>query len=433
MHPDLWRSRTLDVEDEDASGTCGFQQAALRLLPCVDSLSFSTTGALEHYGILAATTSCASATLKLHICGSHNVAVAGMALRNQAAMGRLRAVHVHATAKGLKAGGLAGFFAVLHEVEAIEEMVVNLRELPLTSTLLTLPVGAHASVPSSAAQTRSSLKALTYRSASSDPHLELLLKAHAATLKEVVVSANNVPMALLAALRNLQHLTSPLPEDDMVQLLRCPALTSICLTRCEPSASSTPLGRAVKSALSFFRRATQLLEVRLIHERILDVMLVKQLAGSGQAAVQHLLLSRCPLELRPSASLLGLAGALRGLPRLQHLELDANPPDDLLRAISPRVLPELRKLQLRPPVASCTHDWAHGPAVQELLRRNPDVHLHCRASTWQRCGRQPVVCRWCSWGCHEEINWRNGYDALVFSRHGRQDCCVIWGPICVQI
>lgn len=410
LHPGLWRTRCVR-DDTLFSGNNIEQEPVLKLAPCVDTLMLSTDIALEHYGLLAATTACAAANLTLCVWGCHNVATAALALRNQAALGRLRKVSLSFTEEGLKSGGVADLYMVLHTTEGLEEAEIELEEF---SRGLSLPEAAYAPLPDRPAQ--SSLKQLTYTSGSSDPHLELLLRSHAGSLREVkLVFVNNVPAAVLAGLSSLVHLECPL-LDDMPQLLTCPRLTSILLRgRSDPDGTD----QAARGARDFLRQATQLRKVQLYavalpHKKALDVSLVEALAQSGRSEVEHLVLEgtgRPGKKYKPSPCLLRLAAVLPGLPQLRHLQLDAIAPDDFFRAISPASLPALRNLVLRAP-DGCTHDWVHGPAVQSVLRRNPLLHLRCLFS--RKCEPKQERCKWCLWGCHEVIK------TYIFSFHS--DC-----------
>lgn len=96
--------------------------------------------------------------------------------------------------------------------------------MPLTTPM---PASALASVPDQLASP--SLKYLIYDlrcSDTLDPHLELLLKSHAATLEKVELNGCTVPVGLLVGLPKLSYLSCPL-LDDMPGLLQCPSLNFI--------------------------------------------------------------------------------------------------------------------------------------------------------------------------------------------------------------
>lgn len=415
LHADLWRRRDAD----DGVARSGVLRAVLGLAPCLDTLSVSSNGALKHCGLLAGTTSCATKTLRVKLCGPHNnVTVAAFAIRRQAELGRLIDLGVTFTADALQSDGVGDLFGLLVTTEGLERLKVVSMDSPL-------PVICHSLVPG--CLTKPSLKSLFYWTTTSDhdPFVEFLITSHAATLKSISTTLFGLPASLLVSVQHLIHLACPL-LDNMPQLLLCPNLRSLSL-----------LGRrneeeeeeALKGAEDFFRLATRLEIVRLDNGArygSLDVSLVQALAESGQAAAEYLLLGGLSPASNQSCSALDpLSAALPRLPRLSELHLDAVVSNALLQSISATTTPCLTTLEVRAP-DRCTHAWVHGPVVQGLLNRTP--RLHFIATNPKQCPGQCEWCEYCSDASHVTI-MEGTPSQLAFISHDRSGCCELNGRV----
>ncbi|XP_034244113.1 uncharacterized protein LOC117646903 [Thrips palmi] len=256
----------------------------------------------------------------------------------------------------------------------------------------------------------SSLTKLTYCSRFAGPFLHQLLRTHAATLEVVqIYRARDFPVSSLATMPRLRALTCHL-ISDLVQLADLPNLETFnaFLFRYQSETfEDFPPG-----AMQFLRKAPHLRAVKF-------QSLVKNIGPALSALAESA--SAPQIE-----SIAGVAGAaehlklwaplLRNFTSLRSLSLDCVPPKVLLKAIDPSSLPSLTELTLEKARAACVHSWVHDPAVQDVLSRNPGLHV-------RQFGIQDVQdckCAWCYWGCHSLLK---GHTA--FSSHSKRTGCPI--------
>ncbi|XP_052133193.1 uncharacterized protein LOC113213875 [Frankliniella occidentalis] len=96
QHPDVWRHRHLDVDDYSKSARIECCRV-LRLAPCLREISTSVTTALSCRHADLRTTSCAARVLSIAVdmggkCGPEEATKAVQVIKQQEALGRLRAV-----------------------------------------------------------------------------------------------------------------------------------------------------------------------------------------------------------------------------------------------------------------------------------------------------------------------------------------------------
>ncbi|XP_034253401.1 uncharacterized protein LOC117652536 isoform X1 [Thrips palmi] len=254
-----------------------------------------------------------------------------------------------------------------------------------------------------------SLTRFCYASSSAlvDSFPQALLTAHGTTLEEVELSGTeDLPVALLKAMPRL-HSVACSPVDSLSQFLPAPTLDTVFLSA--PREDAFPRG-----ALDLLREASQLKFVSFHFPTESPAAPLEALVRSRSA--------RCleTLWLYSASAFLDLvAAALPRFPSLHTLYLEDPPSDSFLRAVSPASAPRLATLDVPPPV-SCPHSWLHGPAVVDVLQRNPRLHLR-----FDRCPGIPddCPCCWCRWGCHAELRLRPASLDSPFSAHRRRAGC----------
>lgn len=259
-----------------------------------------------------------------------------------------------------------------------------------------------------------------------DPVLTFLLQCHAPTLEKLVLPGRSAgsPLLtpLLAGLPNLRKLDCP-PLEDMVQLLRCTKLTKLVLdVRREDSVA------ALTDTALFLRQATQLTSVEVEYfikfeeGQSAETDLILALAASGESSLQYLNMDlfyfKCKGKEPPQFS--SLAAALPGLRQLRGLSINmmrTKLPPRFLTGITPRTAPSLQTLSLRAP-AACTHAWIHKQEVQDLLRRNPHLHISM-FETW--CCKK---CEFCVARCHQ-TPWveETMFGCMAFFAHPESEQC----------
>lgn len=258
----------------------------------------------------------------------------------------------------------------------------------------------------------SSLTKLKYGSVTEYSFLKSLLATHAATLECVHLETKYLPVSFLKMLPRLRSLACIL-NDDLSQLQALPTLDTFAVL--DLGVHVFPPG-----ALDFLSQASQLRCVSFPCPWQNPSAPLLALAGSRCARVVETLSLRCAsngdvMEL--------VAASLHQFPSLQSLSLDAVPSDSFLHAVTPAFAPCLTTLTVRP--TGCPHAWLHGPAAQDLLARNPRLHLRLGGSRGflGRCD-----CRWCmrGWGCHAELmEAAREADSLraAFASHSRRIGC----------
>ncbi|XP_026285038.1 uncharacterized protein LOC113211019 [Frankliniella occidentalis] len=378
LHPDAWRHRRLTERPKPKRCYC----AVLRLAPCLDAITYYS----DKHTRAFVKTKCAveDVHLDLGICGS--AAEAGLVVRNQEALGRLKSVCLCSCVGAVDGDVLLSTIAA---------------SSALTSCRLTnpcLPATKRAVVRG---PPRPSLQYFDCQlSRATQPFVNLLLAGHAATLQEVHMhhagGASAKSAGLLAGMPKLHNLVCDLlPGLQAVGACRSLRNVTLLVRPYSPA--------AVRDAVKFLRRAAQLTTVVLgfaeddpAEEDVPADFGVELLAAltrtlEGLSVIAH-----------PSFSLRPLVLALPRLPCLTQLSVTHAPlTDDLLQGITPATAPALRSLQHRrlPDGEDCTHAWMHGPAVGAVLAANPSLHILVRDPAY--C-RRPS-CRACAKGCHREL------------------------------
>ncbi|XP_034248611.1 F-box/LRR-repeat protein 12-like isoform X2 [Thrips palmi] len=403
LHRDLWRRVCLPAQER------GVVRAALLLAPCVRHVHSDTLG-LEALASLVAGTTCVVKELTVSVGSAPDVALATPLIEKLSSLGGLRKLWVSfadtpvATASPL--------LQVIYSVS-------DLRELNIW-------INSDASMPIAWCDVKQkpSLTLLSYTSPTMDPFLHLMLQTHAATLEKVylnkvwkmpepasnaVPGQSDFPLTLLNAIPRLRALCC-FPNDGLSQLQAGDALKELSFTGIHRE--GFPAG-----ALEFIRKATQLQVVNIDLPYEDPSGPVQALAESCSAPrLEHLFLR----STHGSNALDVLAAALPRFPALQTLGVASTPPDSLLRAVSPAALPRLSMFRVCC-FETCAHAWLHDPFVQDVLVRNPQLHLRIEVSA------APVLedcpCPWCRWGCHKELAQRPSSLWSFFSAHRKKADC----------
>ncbi|XP_034256583.1 uncharacterized protein LOC117654264 isoform X3 [Thrips palmi] len=440
LHPHLWRR----LSTRDATQ---LHWAALRLAPCVRRLTIgsyvnmtsSCRANLVHSALLAADTQCAAAELALEILDTPMLVVCTLAVRRQAALGRLRQVKIYLQLRGTRDSGCIP--ALLQEVQAVKGLVKLELDGVLPSSIPALPKTAV--LDRGAVEPCLIHFKFNFLDASVGRHQLPFLADHLATLEKIETRSHHPELAALVsnALR-LRKLACPL-LDNMMALKVCPSLTSLHL-HCFKDDS--PQGASRRAAVSAYLRvatSTKLTRLKLQFYAYGDApehaALLQSVAGESAtprpSTLRCLALDFCsndedrlcakdfpPLELRP------LAAVLDRLTSLRHLSLVAAPADAFLDAISPEALPELVKLKVYS-LEDCSHEWFHSSAVTGVLKRNPRLHL-----VIEMCGCSELLrelfpetedCTFCAEDCRPRCPdhfWKVGGKAVFFSHLETEKC-----------
>ncbi|XP_034237173.1 uncharacterized protein LOC117642760 [Thrips palmi] len=403
LHPDLWRSVWLS----DA----GLLRAVLRLAPCLGSMFLKDMffrPTLQAVAPLVPSITCAVASVTFMIQQQESVTLVIDLIRKLSALGGLRVVQLDTLSE---VHFPPAFFELIYGLKDLCELELRMQcSPPLSDALL------------STQAVKPSLTKLIY-GYSADYFVQLLLRTHAATLENVcLMTGGQLPSALRTIVApNLQSLTCHLNSD----LAYSEALSHVHKLKLI-AFGEYPFP---PEALDFLRQSAQLRSVKLTFVKALpspaDPLFA--LAASPSAPSLESLSLLCA-----SDSLRAMAGVLARFPSLQTLTIsilqsitymsaDAKLCDDFMRAVSPESAPRLTSLTL-PPVKGCIHSWLHGPAVQDLLARNPGLHLRADCDAMEFPAPH-CDCHWCRWGCHQELKTAAGLRRCSFAAHFKEVGC----------
>ncbi|XP_026273241.1 uncharacterized protein LOC113202987 [Frankliniella occidentalis] len=423
QHPDVWRHRTLAVYG--GPGSCPL----LRLAPCAREVS--TVVPMEpacRHGDLR-TTSCAARALSITMgdtleeCGPEEVADTVQIVKQQEALGRLRAVSLHF---------LGGFLAE-ETADSLLGALASTRGLEK----VTLRVGSRCCWQVVPATGQRGAWAPSLKSFTCDiqpwtvAFCNYMLAGHAATLEAVdfedhdicPVDATLSPLRLLAGMPNLRQLTCRM-MNGLGEVAACESLRALKLTVQPVSDDNSP------GALELLRSAHQLRSLHLFFpyddaEEDDDGVgggggefgadLIRALASSGRSQVE--VLSIEVVGSAPQRPLLDqLRLALPSLPALRRLVVDLDP-DALLRGITPLTAPSLRSLQIRLYDSTqnvCFHALLHSEKLASLMSRNPLLHVELQYLT---CFQD--LCDKCVLGCHRDLK---SFKLVGVFAHSKDEC-----------
>ncbi|XP_034233166.1 uncharacterized protein LOC117640619 [Thrips palmi] len=382
LHRDLWR-RVRVACPLKHRGLC---RSALRLAPCLRELDISGID-LEDAASEVSRTSCVVAKLELSVEATHVMTFATAIVEKASALGGLKelVLSIWVEEGVVDVNGLLG---AMYKAD-------RLRKLTIEGPCRVASINGLEKSPS--------LTELTclYR----PPHdalVEHLLEAHAATLERVVFEWSVLPVSALLMLPRLRSFGCGICEEDVLGLPE------------------------------FLRAASQLRSVSLApspYRFRIDADIIPALAASPSARVLETLELHVPNE--KTVFWRKVAAAVPQFTALRTLSLKFDPFDlphpepcfDLMRALNPTTVPSLTTLEMldlpTPTAAFCVHAWMHDPAVEELPRRNPRLHLRLRLIflDYENC-----TCTWCNEKCHSDIRWR--FEGCVaFAAHSREAYC----------
>ncbi|XP_034256612.1 uncharacterized protein LOC117654268 isoform X2 [Thrips palmi] len=376
LHPDLWRSVELRYAPLKGRGaTRGLMRAALSLAPCLRKVFVEGEAELvEAVASMLSATACVIAGLKLSITGSSGVALARTILQAVHSLGGLKVVDLETSA------------ALDTTDPELLHLVYNLQGLRELKIFI-----GHNEMPQQALLSRQepSLTSFWYCSTStvySEPWLSVFLETHAATLEEV-------------------DLTEYCGDDEVYLTLRTlPKLRSV---NCPP----------VPAALDFIRQSSQLRSVAFTPD------LIDAINFPATGALQALTESRSVdvLEalylytLMSDPDLMALAACLPRLPALRHLSFQETPSDDFLRAVTPKSAPRLTTLTIWCE-EDCLLAWVRSTRIQDLLQRNPQLHLKVWEDPYGDEDSDRISCD--CWFCDKER-----IPVSAFSLHRRTADC----------
>ncbi|XP_034256617.1 uncharacterized protein LOC117654269 isoform X2 [Thrips palmi] len=399
LHPQLWR--TVKVLKDDK----GLQCAALRLAPCLRLLQVASPSSANLEAAVYSTT-CVVSEFHVTLEEESGQAFAVAALQLFSALGGLRKLAV-AFKYRIASIETTPLLRVAYSLKHINQLTIGFASHLLSPEPLPWP------------EQRSSLTALQYitGSVTADPFLGLLLRTHATTLEEVAFDGalEELPVALLVNMPRLRSLDCR-SQDGVSQLQALPSLESISLYVHDDGAWSP-------GVLDYLRQAPKLRSVTFEGPQAhIDIVApLRALAESPCANTLQSLSLHCKLDMFEL-----VASTPPQFPSLQTLELhikDAGPFDTFLRAVSSSTAPCLTELRLAP--GGCPHAFLHGPALLDLLARNPRLHFRILSAALRSC-----ACQWCAWGCHVEL--RGTALRRAFAGHARTtDCpkdCFRWRP-----
>ncbi|XP_034240651.1 uncharacterized protein LOC117644947 isoform X1 [Thrips palmi] len=342
LHPDLWRRRALghlgNLDENDYEQEQGLLRAVLRLVPCLGRL-IGYVDDFEFMASMVPTTSCVISELKLGIYGDGDSTT--NVLHTVHSLGGLKTLDVH-----LDVGSMTTCSEILNAIYSLK----GLRELKIvlgaSPTFLLGPCPR----PCLSLEVEPSLTKLCFVESlfdirpdeGSEPFLISFLETHAATLEEVELRGvtDEIVLSLLGKLPNLRSLA------------------------CFP----------VPGIMDFVRQSSQLRSVSIHALREVPSAALQALTESRTASLLKTLHLGCSMY---GPDLMAVAGCLPRFPVLRELLLNAFPSDDFLRALTPTSAPRLTRLSLRCD-KKCLHAWLHDIRIQDLLQRNPRLHL-------QRC------------------------------------------------
>ncbi|XP_034240668.1 uncharacterized protein LOC117644952 [Thrips palmi] len=397
LHRRLWQ--TADVSD------LFLLRAALNLAPCLGEVRVTNPEAVAY---LVQGTACVVSDLSVEVGSQLDAAFATTIVGKLSALGGAKKLSLHFHCP-LPTPSVATLLkAVVH--------IDGLQELQVFGTGAFDPM--EAVLPLSDLELRPSLRKLSYWSREVDPCLDLLLKTHAPTLEEVFLFfLHEIPTTLLGSMPRLRVLACH-PCDRLSELADLPSLESVRLM----GARVTEDGAFCAGLVDFLRRSSHLRSVEFNGTRDVgsDAHLVA-LADSPSAlhinAISGVDVAQGLLER--------VAATLPKFSLLKYLGLDSVPPNVVLKAISPETLPSLSVLSVRSTDRGmCLHAWLHDPAVQDVLVRNPNLHLY-------EAGMSTIpdncACAWCRWGCHGTLQHFNYYSSHVRRADCPQKCFQVVG------
>ncbi|XP_052132629.1 uncharacterized protein LOC127748608 isoform X2 [Frankliniella occidentalis] len=314
--------------------------AVLRLAPCLDTLD------VGGWDLAVTTTRCAVATLKLFSLSTgspHNVTVDTLALAFALALRNQESL-----------GRLRRLQLELPTFRPAPATDALLRTVASCSGLKSLEVTGYLPKFTHYIQHGPPMPSLTYFQCSvnnnSASFVHTILAGHAATLEEV-------NLVIDAGLGFVETATTAelLGTMDRLHSLRCKYLS--------PTDDCTVLVEALLSSVRPHLERLALLGVHVVRP----------------------LLRRLP-----------------SLPALRHLDLDAEPVDEMLKSINPATAPALTLLEVVM-LGQCRHAWIHGAAVKATLTANPKLHIQLWCNSDDKC--VPQNCETCVVGCHQEVQW----------------------------
>ncbi|XP_034252067.1 uncharacterized protein LOC117651813 isoform X2 [Thrips palmi] len=395
LHPDVWRCVRLDAGDFRFLG-----RAALRLAPCLRELDLVFGVNVQDAVTELSRTTCVIARLGLVLTGDEDVVRAVAAVQRQSSLGGLSGLRLQFN--GLGERNVYPLSVAVRTLNHLYDLTLqNYSGVPLLASLGEL-------------EGSPSLKKLSYTSNTKDSLLEATLQTHAATLEHVHLLTDYVPVSLLKALLKLRSLTiSRYSTEDLSDLKALPNLTSLHF-----------VGNVSASALKLLRRASRLRSVTVpfCGPHPADPLLA--LAASPSARVLETLCVRSGSP-SDSAQVCGhMAAALPQFPTLRALTMESRPVwswrevdfEEFFEAVSPTMAPRLTRLAVRAPCGVCPHAWLHDSSVQDLLQRNPGLHLRVLFL----CFCQD--CSWCLSGCHSDVTAR-GHCQVTLGAHNRAAGC----------
>ncbi|XP_034255366.1 uncharacterized protein LOC117653669 [Thrips palmi] len=378
----------------------GVLRAALSLAPCLRQVTVRASD-LEAVACLVQGSACVVTMLRLDVLSPSDAALATIIVNKLSSVGGVRNLCLNIGCPSASPT-LPTLLKAILCIQGIEELTVNHgHRVPLPAPWCEVPV-------------RPSLTKLALSSRAGGPFMHQLLSTHAATLQDVSIprlAEAEVPTALLGELPQLRRLACRATQS-LSELADHPSLAQIQLFGGDvafPDGARALLRRAPHLRALEFHGASG----------ISSAADLRELAGSRSAPLLESLIGvgGAPEVLEQLAPLLPRFSSL------QCLNLASAPPN-LLRAISPESLPSLSTLSLTcPDQGTCLHAWLHDPAIQDLLLRNPRLHLlHCGLLDVP----QGCACVWCRWGCHARL--RSGW---LYSAHPGacpRNCFQVAGP-----
>ncbi|XP_034244676.1 uncharacterized protein LOC117647176 [Thrips palmi] len=402
LHRHLWKSAAIGCE----------LLPALRVVPCLRKLSFVnpeqmvTLAQMKKMPSLLASTECVVAELEVRAdvyFAGPEVPLATAMVKKFSALGGLRALRL-------------SFFSLMDS----HSLALLLKAALGVSGLRELGIGLCSRIPShpalwSLTLKRPSLTKLQYVG-KLNYVLVQLLTTHASTLEDVSVclGTDHLPMnflRMMPRLRSLECKADALSYSAALSNLNTLKFINEDLPPDFPS-----------SALDFLSQAPHLRSVSFPVPRKNHAAPLQALASSPSARfVESLTLSCVGWDLDAIGVELA-ANIVPLFPSLQSLSLECwlhgDDLDGFLQAVTPTSAPSLTSLSMNPPLGECAHGWLHSPAVQELLERNPRLHLRVLIRNQAECR-----CEWCGLGCHEELRKLDDLQHLAMAAHRRMAGC----------
>ncbi|XP_034252219.1 uncharacterized protein LOC117651856 [Thrips palmi] len=412
LHQDLWRKVNLLDRDRNVL------HAALGVAPCLCSLQCGVRTPIATLGFLVVRTLCVVTKLVLTVKSATEAASATAVIYKLSALGGLRKLELdiqydHAECRM----ATMTLMMAAYSIQGLKEFnITNSGLKPLPALTGDLDV-------------RFSLTRLVYFARDADSFLLLLLKTHAATLQTVQLEfLTDVPVSSLAKLHELRYL-SCYPSGDLWQLASLPKLESF-------APSWTPGSLAPSGALYFLSQAPHLRTLVIRPTCTNPEALLRSVVGSRSAQF----LRKIDFSASSNVWDLCVAPALSNFHSLKSLDMGCEPSDLFLRAVSPASVPCLTSLFVAFSKGSCLHAWFHRPAIQDVLVRNPQLHL--RRSIYltsenryygysSYCAAEDGSCMWCHWGCHGSLR-KVSWNKMAASAHVRRATCPV-AVDCVKV